>query len=87
MNNSVFGKTMENLGDHVNVELVTQQERLRKVIANYTPFRIFDENLAAVQVTKPTLTLNRPFMLVWLGVNISKSLQKLLAAELQNRLK
>ena len=61
MNNSVFGKTMENLRN-VNVELVTQQGRLRKVIAkpNFTSFRIFDENLAVVQVTKPTLTLNCP---------------------------
>ena len=76
MNNSVFGKTMENLRNHVNVELVTHQERLRKVIAkpNFTSFRIFDENLAAVQVTKPTLTLNRPIYAGMAILDLSKTL-------------
>ena len=62
MNNSVFGKTRKNLRNHVNVELITQQECLLKVIVkpNFTSFRIFNENLAFVQVTKPTLTLNCP---------------------------
>ena len=54
MNNSVFGKTMENLRNHVNVELVTSQKRLRKITAkpNFTSFRIFGENLAAVQLKR-----------------------------------
>ena len=74
MNNSVFGITMENLRNHVNVELDTQQERLRKVIAkpNSTSFRIFDENLAVV--TKPTLTLNCPIYASMAILDLSKTL-------------
>ena len=54
LNNSVYGKTMENLRNHTTVELVTSKERLRKVIAkpNVKLFKIFHENLAAVEVKK-----------------------------------
>ena len=76
MNNSLFGKTMENLRNHVNVELLTQQERLHKVIVkpNFTSFRIFDENLAVVQVIKPTLTLNCPIYAGMAILDLSKTL-------------
>ena len=42
------------------MELVTSKERLRKVIAkpNVKLFKIFHENLAAVEVKKSTLILN-----------------------------
>ena len=75
MNNSVFGKTMENLRNHVNVELVTSQKRLRKITAkpNFTSFRIFGENLAAVQLKKTTLTLNRPIYAGMAILDISKT--------------
>ena len=76
MNNSVFGKTMENLRNHVNVELVTSQERLRKVLAkpSIKCFKIFDENLAAVEVQKTVLTLNRPIYVGMTILDLSKTL-------------
>ena len=76
MNNSVFGKTMENLRNHVNVELVTSQERLRKVLAkpSIKSFKIFDENLAAVEVQKTVLTLNRPIYVGMTILDLSKTL-------------
>ena len=69
MNNSVFGKMMENLRNHVNVELVTSRERLRKVLAkpSIKSFKLFDENLAAVEVQKTVLTLNRS---IYVGMTI-----------------
>ena len=75
LNNSVYGKTMENLRNHTTVELVTSKERLRKVIAkpNVKLFKIFHENLAAVEVKKSKLILNRPIYVGMSILNISKA--------------
>ena len=54
MNNSVFAKTMENLRNRVNIELVTNEKRLNKLSAKptYVSSKIFNENLAAVHTKK-----------------------------------
>ena len=71
MNNSVFGKTMENLRKRVDVKLVHSYEgdKLRRLIANpaFARANIFDNDLAAIQVHKSNLVLNRP---VYVGMNI-----------------
>ena len=75
MNNSVFGKTLENIRHHVNVELICTQERFRKVLAkpNMNSFSIFDENLATVQLKNTELTLNRPVFVGMSILDISKT--------------
>ena len=62
MNNSVFGKTMENIRKRVDVQLVTNKEKLSKFASkpSYVSSKIFNENLVAVHKIKETLTLNRP---------------------------
>ena len=62
MNNSVFGKTMENLRKRVNVKLVNDKVKLSKLVAqpSFDAFRIFSEDLAAVNMKKTKLYLNRP---------------------------
>ena len=71
MNNSVFGKTMENLRKRVDVKLVRgdEEDKLRRLIASpaFARANIFDDNLAAIQVHKSRLTLNRP---VYVGMSI-----------------
>ena len=54
MNNSVFGKTMENIRNRVNVKLVNNEEKARKLIAkpNYRSCKIFSENLISVHMKK-----------------------------------
>ena len=57
MNNSVFGKTMENLRKRVDVKLVRSnevKERIRKLIASpsFASQNIFDNDPAAIQVYK-----------------------------------
>ena len=52
MNNSVFGKTMENLCKQVEVRLVTDEKKLDK--PTYASSKIFNENLMAVHKVKET---------------------------------
>ena len=76
MNNSVFGKTMENIRKRVDVRLVTSKEKLSKLASKptYVSSKIFNENLVAVHKIKVTLTLNRPAYVGMCILNLSKTL-------------
>ena len=76
MNNSVFGKTMENLRKRVDVRLVTNEKKLDKLTAKptYVSSKIFNENLMAVHKVKETLTLNRPAYVGMCILDLSKTL-------------
>ena len=76
MNNSVFGKTMENLRKRVDVRLVTNQKKLDKLSSKstYVSSKIFNENLMAVHKVKETLTLNRPAYVGMCILDLSKML-------------
>ncbi|XP_068685106.1 uncharacterized protein [Montipora foliosa] len=76
MNNSVFGKTMENIRKRVDVRLVTDENKLSKMAAKptYVSSKIFNENLVAVHKIKETLTLNRPAYVGMCILDLSKTL-------------
>ena len=54
MNNSVFGKTMENVRKRVKIELVKDAERAAKLVnqPNFEDLKIFDEFLIAIKMRK-----------------------------------
>ena len=78
MNNSVFGKTMENLRKRTNIELVTDEKRLLKLTAKptYVTSKIFDENLVGVHTKKERLLLDKPSYvgMCILDLDLSKTL-------------
>ena len=76
MNNSVFGKTMENIRNRVNVKLVNTEERLKKLSAkpNYKSCKIFNENLISVNMKKTSLTMNKPVYLGMCILDLSKTI-------------
>ena len=76
MNNSIFGKTMENIRKRVDVRLVTDENKLLKMAAKptYVSSKIFNKNLVAVHKIKETLTLDRPAYLGMCILDLSKTL-------------
>ena len=78
MNNSVFGKTMENLRKRVNVKLVRANEadKLRRLIASpsFARANIFNDDLVAIQMHKSRLLLNRPVYVGMCVLDLSKHL-------------
>ena len=75
MNNSVFGKTMENVRKRTNIELVTDEKRLNKLSAKptYVSSKIFNENLVAVHTKKERLLLDKPSYVGMCILDLSKT--------------
>ena len=76
MNNAVFGKTMENIRNRVDVRLVTKEQQLGKLVKkpNFDRINIFTENLVAVHMKKTTINLNKPIYLGMSILELSKTL-------------
>ena len=76
MNNAVFGKTMENLHKHVDVKLVNKKKNMLKLSAkpNFKTFKIFNENLVAVEMQRVNILLNRPIYVGFTILDLSKYL-------------
>lgn len=74
MNNAVFGKTMENVRNHIDFELVNNAERLAK-IHNEPVFKhshIINDSLVGVEKTRTTTNLNKPIYLGFSILELSK---------------
>ena len=52
MNNSVFSKTMENLRNHKDIELITTDKRRKQLVSepNYHSHKNFSEHLMAIEM-------------------------------------
>ena len=76
MNNSVFGKTMENIRNRVDIRLVNSEAKAKKLAAkpNFKHCNIFDENLVAIHMKKTKLVFNKPVYLGMCILDLSKTL-------------
>ena len=66
MNNSVFGKTMENLRKHRDIKLVKTDQKRSKLISqpNYHTTKRFSESLLAIEMKNKTkVKMNKPLYL------------------------
>ena len=76
MNNSVFGKTMENLRKRRNIKLISDSTKFKKYVAkpSFVGGVIFNENLVAVEYVKEKLKLNKPIYVGFSILDLSKTL-------------
>ena len=69
MNNAVFGKTMENVRKHRDLELVSTDKKRNKLVSepNYHTMKLIDDNLAIIEMKKVKVRMNKP---IYLGMSI-----------------
>ena len=69
MNNSVFGKTMENIRKHRDIKLVTTDKKRSKLVSepNYHTINLIYENLSIIEMKKTKVKMSKP---IYLGLSI-----------------
>ena len=69
MNNSVFGKTMENIRKHRDIKLVTTGKKRSKLVSepNYHTINLISEDLSIIEMKKTKVKMNKP---IYLGLSI-----------------
>ena len=67
MNNSVFGKTMENTRHRINFRLITTEKEALEAGRNLKRFTIFNKDLVGLHIQRTEIELNKP---IYLGQNI-----------------
>ena len=62
MNNSIFGKTMENIRKRVDIRLINDMVKAEKLVVkpNFKHLTIFDENLVSVHMKRTKLKFDKP---------------------------
>ena len=80
MNNSVIGKTMENVRKHRDIKLVTTEERRNQLVSepNYHTTKQFSENLLAIEMKKAKVKMNKPLYLGMSILDISETLIRMI---------
>ena len=76
MNNSVFGKTMENIRKHRDIKLVTMNKKRSKLVSepNYHTINLISKDLSIIEMKKTKVKMNKPIYLGLSILEISKTL-------------
>ena len=74
MNNSAFGKTIENLRKRINVRLVNNAGDSKKYASkpSFVSQKIYSKNFIATHEIKPVLTLDKPINVGFSILDLSK---------------
>ena len=74
MNNSVFGKTMENGRNHRDIKLVTSDKKRQRLVSepNYHLHKKLSEHLMAIKIKKIRAEITKPLYLGTLILDIGK---------------
>uniref|UniRef100_A0A1B6I4V7 DNA-directed DNA polymerase n=1 Tax=Homalodisca liturata TaxID=320908 RepID=A0A1B6I4V7_9HEMI len=74
LNNAMFGKSIENVRDRLNLELVNTEKRLSKLISrpNFKNRIVYSENLSAVECSKDVVLFNKPIYIGFTVLELSK---------------
>ena len=63
MNNSVYGKTMENVRNRINFRLIASEEEGLRIRSKSKKQTIFNDYLVGIQLAKSSVMLNKPILL------------------------
>ena len=76
MNNSVYGKTMENVRKHRDIKLLTTDKKRNQLVSepNYHIKKYFLEDLLTIEMKKIKVKMNKPIYLGMSILDISKKL-------------
>ena len=70
MNNSVFGKTSENVRNHRDIKLVTSDKRRKRLVSepNYHSHKKFSDYLIAIEMKMTWVKMIKPLYLALLFI-------------------
>ena len=71
---NVFGKSIENVKQRISVKIVRSAKELRRMVnkPTFQAIRVFDSNLAAVQLYRQNVKLNKPIAVGFSVLEMSK---------------
>ena len=76
MNNSLFGKPIENVRNHRDIKPVTSDKRRKRLVSelNCHSHKIFSDHLMAIEMKKTRVKMTKPLYLGMSILDISKIL-------------
>ena len=74
-NNSVFGKTCEDVRKHTDIKIISDSDRAQKLFNSYRfkTVKLYGDNLAGVEMRKTEVKLDKPRYVGAAVLNISKT--------------
>ena len=74
INNSLFGKTMENVGTHRDIKLITKDKRRNQLVPepNFWAIKDISVNLVATEMKETKVKMNKPIYLEFSILDLGK---------------